>query len=350
MSNNSDNPNYRNQDKDDQSIDLKSLVYIFLNHWYLFLICVVIALGLGYLYNRFKAPEYQVAGTLLIKDQNSALDPTAFISRSNYYSSQNLENEISILKSYTLCEQVVKKMDLEVSYYDNSGIISNELYKSSPIKVTFDRSIPQAVNLDYDIVINGNKIALKATSDFHTQYDYTTEQFIVRQPEEIEISGEYTFDEWIDTGYNRFMISTNSNYKPHIHDGRKLSFRFSDYLTLTNRMRNFSVSSLSKQGSIISISMTGQTRQKMVEFINTLMNTYVTRGLDRKNEVSENTIRFIDQQLQETESSLNQAEVELQDFRSSHDLTNLNAQSTQVISSLQPLEEERHDVGQPAIL
>lgn len=339
-SNSSDNRNYRNQDKDDQSIDIKSLVYIFLNHWYLFLICVIIALGLGWLYNHYKVPEYQVSGTVMIKDHNSSLDPTSFISRSNYYNSQNLENEIIILRSYTLCEQVVKRMNLEVSYFDNSGIVSNELYKSCPFKVEFEHDIPQAVNLYYEIVINGESISLKAKSDYHSQYDYANEQFIFRGPESIDISGEYTFDEWIDTGFNRFKITRKTNYKPHIHDGRKMSFCFSDYLTLTNRMRNFSASTISKQGSIVSIGMTGQNRQKMVEFINTLMDEYVNRGLERKNEVSENTIKFIDQQLEETESSLNKAEVELQDFRSSHDLTNLNAQSSQVISTLKSLEEQ----------
>jgi len=339
MSNTTDNKNYRVQDKDEQTVDIKSLVYIFLNHWYLFLICVIVALAVGWLYNHYKVSEYQVSGTVLVKDHQSSLDPTSFISRSNYYNSQNLENEIVILKSYTLCEQVVKKMDLEVSYFDNSGLVSTEMYKSSPFKIEYDGAVPQAVNLTYEIIINGDNISLKAKSDYHSQYDYSTEQFILRQPEKIDISGEYVFDDWIDNGYNRFKVTKNTNYNPIVHDGRKMSFYFSDYLTLTNQMRNFSVSTLSKQGSIVSISMTGQTRQKMVEFINMLMNEYVNRGLDRKNEVSENTIRFIDQQLAETESSLNQAEVELQDFRSSHDLTNLDAQSRQVITSLKSLEE-----------
>ena len=340
MSNTSENKTYQGQDKDDQSIDIKSLVYIFLNHWYLFLICVIIALGAGWLYNRYSTSEFQVSGTVLVKDHNSSLDPTSFISRSNYYSSQNLENELAILKSYTLCEQVVKKMDLEVSYYENGNIVSSEMYKSSPFKVNFDRAIPQAVNLKYDILIEGETIYLKAKSNYHSQYDYSTEQFILRRPEKIEISGEYKFGEWIDTGYNRFSIEKKSNYKPHVHDGQKMSFCFYDYLTMTNRMRGFAASTVSKQSSIVSISMIGQNRQKMVEFINTLMDTYVNRGLDRKNEISENTIRFIDEQLERTESSLTQAETDLQEFRSTHDLTNLDAQTRQVISSLKALEEQ----------
>lgn len=339
MSNASEHTKYRTQN-DDQSIDIKSLVYIFLNHWYLFLICALVALGLGWLYNHFKTPEYQISGTVMVKDDRSGLDPTTIMTRSYYSSTQNLDNEIAILRSYSLCEQVVKKMDMEVAYYDNSKFITHEMYKSSPFSVEYDHSVPQAVNLHYDVLINGDNISLKAKSDYHSQYDYTTEQFIVQRPEDIEINGEYKFDEWIDTGYNRFMISKSSRYQPHAHDGKKMSFCMYDYLTLTKRMRGFSVSPISKQASILSISMTGESRLKMVEFVNTLMDVYVNRGLERKNIVSENTIQFIDEQLAETESSLNKAEVELQEFRSAHDLTNLDAQTRQVISSLKTLEEE----------
>ena len=338
MSNAVESPKYRNQN-DDQSVDIKSLVYIFLNHWYLFLICAVIALGLGWLYNYFKTPEYQISGTVLVKDNRSGIDPTAIMTRSSYTSSQNLDNEIAILRSYSLCEQVVKKMDIEVTYYDNSGFVTTEMYKATPFIVEFDRTAPQAVNLTYDILINGENISLKAKSDYHSEYDYTTEQFIAQRPEDINISGEYHFDEWIDTGYNRFMISKKSKYQPHLHDNKKMSFCFYDYLALTRRMRTFTVSPISKQASILSIGMTGENRQKMVEFVNTLMDVYVDRGLDRKNSVSENTIKFIDEQLTETEGLLNKAEVDLQEFRSTHDLTNLDAQARQVLSSLKSLEE-----------
>lgn len=339
MSNAVESQRNRNQN-DEQSIDLKSLVYIFLNHWYLFLICAAVAVGIGWLYNRLKTPEYQISGTVMVKDDRAGLDPTAIMTRSTYTSTQNLDNEIAILKSYSLCEQVVKKMNMEVAYYDDSRFVSYELYKNTPFTVTYDESVPQAVNLRYNVIINGESISLKAKSEYHSEYDYTTEQFVAQMPEQIDISGEYHFDEWIDTGYNRFMISKSAKYQPFAHDNHKMSFCFYDYLTLTKRMRNFSVAPISKQASILSISMTGENRQKMVEFVNTLMDVYVKRGLDRKNIVSESTIEFIDEQLEATESDLNKAEVDLQEFRTAHDLTNLDAQSRQVIASIKTLEEE----------
>lgn len=340
MSTIEEKPVYRVQKEDDQAIDIKSLIYTCLNKWYLFAIFVVVALGIGWLYNHFSTPQFQISGTVLIREDRS-LDPTAIMTGARYGSSQNLANEVAIIRSYTMCEDVVKKLNLEVTYYDNSHFKTTELYKATPFLVEFDPTIPQAVGLVYNIDIDGNSFTLKAKADYHSQYDYSTAQVISSSQEEVNFEGKYDFDEWIDNGYNRFRIVKKSNFKESRDNGRKMSFVFSDYLTLTKRMRNFSVNTISKASSIVSVSMTGENKSKMVEFVNTLMDVYVNRGLERKNEVSDNTVEFIDEQLEQTEESLSDAEISLQNFRVTNELTDLSTQSQQVISKIKSLEDRR---------
>ena len=340
MSNSQERSSKSRQDRNEQSFDLKSLIYMALRHWHIFFLCVIIALAVGWAFNRLKAPEYQVNGTLLIKDQKTNFDPTAIMTGVAYGNSQILDNEIAVLQSFNLREKAVKKMNMEVMYFDNSGLIINEMYKTSPFTIEFDKQIPQAVDLLYTVVIDGEQVTLSAEANMISQYDYSTEEFVTTTPiGPISINGTYPVGEWIDTGYNRFRIEKNAFFVPETDNGRKMSFVFKDYLTLAQTMQ-FSAAAISKQASIIRISMIGKNREKCVEFINTLMNEYVNRGLDKKNQVSQNTIVFIDQQLEETESSLSQAENELQEFRTKHDLTNLNEQSRQMINSLQDLEKQ----------
>ena len=191
MSNSQETPTYRGQEKEEQSVDIKALIYIFLSKWYLFLACVVIAVGVAWTYNHFTAPQYQVGGTVLIKDTRSMFDPTSIMTGVNYSNLQNVDNELAILKSYSLSEKVVKQMDLEVAYYNIGRIRTVEAYKSSPFVVEFDKEIPQAVGLTYTVVINGDKVTLKAESDVHAQYDYANEQFIVPyQKENVKIKAK----------------------------------------------------------------------------------------------------------------------------------------------------------------
>ena len=75
-----------------------------------------------------------------------------------------------------------------------------------------------------------------------------------------------------------------------------------------------------------------------------LMNEYVNRGLEKKNLVSENTIRFIDDELTGIQESLGSAASELKEFRTQNDLMNLDMQATQIYNNIQALERERAEM------
>ena len=115
---------------DEQSVDIKQLIYTALNHWYLFAICVVLALIVGFLVNRYSTKVYQTTGTVLIKEGRNNYDPTAIMTTMNFGNLQNIDNEIAVLKSYSLTDRVVKKMGIEVTYMEKGRIATSELYKT----------------------------------------------------------------------------------------------------------------------------------------------------------------------------------------------------------------------------
>lgn len=333
------------QANDDQSIDIKNLIFTCLNHWYLFAIFVIVALAIGFVVNRYKTNVYQAAGTVLIKDDRSTFDPTAIMTNMSYNNMQNVENEMAIIKSYSLTERVVKKMNLEVTYMAKGHIATSEMYKSAPFEVEFDRTVPQSVGLEYEIdFLDNGKIALKASSEFHSVYDFVLCQTQLSCPEIIEFEGSYNEGDWIDNGYNRIRIVRNERFNPDDKSNVKMSFWLNSYASLVKQMRSFSVAATSKQSSIASIVMNGTNKQKIVEFVNMLMIEYVNRGLEKKNLVSENTINFIDAELSGIQDSLSRSEIDLKDFKSTNDLMNLDVQATQVYNNLKALEKERAEM------
>lgn len=334
-----------NHSNNEQGVDVKDLIFILLNNWYLFLICIFLALAVGFLINRYKPTIYQTKGTILVKEDRSNFDPASIMTGLNYGYMQNIENEMELIRSYSLTERVVKKMNYEVSYYEKGRIATSEMYKTSPFLVEFDKSFPQTVSLVYDFsIMPDGKIALAAKSDYYKTYDFILCQTVVNEQKAIETHGEYVQGDWIDNGYNRIRIVLNDNFNPDTDVNRKLSFKINDYPSLTRQMQTFSAQPTSKQSSVVAIVMQGTNKQKIVEFTNALMTEYVNSGLERKNHVSENTITFIDQELSGIQDSLNTAEIDLQDFRSSNDLMNLDAQAQQVFSNLKTLEKERAEM------
>lgn len=334
------------QQHEESSVDIKQLIYIFLNNWFLFAAFVFVALVIGFAINRFLPRIYQTSGTVLIKEGRSNYDATAIMTNMAYGNFQNIDNELAILKSYSLTDRVVRKMNMEVTYMAKGRVQTFEQYKTAPYTVEFDRSKPQAINLIYYIsFLDNGKISLAANTDNYRTYDYILGETSERIDEVVDFKGEYQQGEWIDNGYNRFRIVLNDlegNINPAI---RKQYFWLNNYPSLVKQMSSFSASPLSKQASVASITMSGTNSRKIVEFVNTLMSEYVMRGLEKKNLVSENTIEFINNELTSISESLKDAETDLKDFRTANDLMNLDLQASQIYTNLQALNKERAEMA-----
>ena len=337
----------RPNNNEEQTVDIKQLIFLFLNHWYLFLIGAVVALVVGFLINRYKPNVYQTTGTVLIKDAHSSYDATAIMTNGSFSGYQNVDNEIAILRSYTLKDRAVRKMNIEVTYMEKGRVATSELYKVSPFTVEFDRAVPQAVGLEYSIVsLSEDTIVLHATSEGYNKYDFILSQIVQSSSgAKVDVTTKCKQGEMIDNGYNRFRIVLNDNYRPGTDDNRKLSFWLNSYASLVRQNGSFSVSTTSKQSSVIAVTSSGYNAKKIVDFTNTLMNEYVARGLEKKNVVSENTIEFIDNELEGIQESLSSAESDLKDFREQNDVMNLDVQANQVYNNLRALEKERAEMG-----
>jgi capsular exopolysaccharide synthesis family protein len=333
------------QNNEEQGVDIKNLIFIFLGHWYLFLIGAVVALAIGFIITRYTTRVYQTTGTIIVKDGRQGLDPTTLMTNINFGNQQKLENEIAILNSYSLTERVVKKMGIEVTYMGKGRIKSSELYKETPFEVEFDRSVPQAVGLVYNIeFLDDQHFTLSVNSKGCSWYDFILNQRVRDSIGEITYSHQFKQGEWFETGFNHMRIVLKEKYSAENLSNRNLCFWLNSYPSLIKQMKTFSVSSINKQASVVNVTSTGTNKEKIVDFTNTLLNEYVARGLEKKNIVSENTIDFIDEQLGTIEESLSTAEKALKDFRTQNEFMNLDVQANQVFTTLQNLDKERAEM------
>ena len=160
------------QAKEEQSVDIKQLIFTALHHWYLFVIFVVVALIIGFVINRYSTKVYQTSGTILIKEGRGGYDATAIMTSMNFGNIQNIDNEIAVLKSYSLTDRVVKKMGVEVTYVEKGRIATTEMYKNAPFLVEIERSVPQAVGLTYEVsFLSDGSFKLHAVGEGLSKYD-----------------------------------------------------------------------------------------------------------------------------------------------------------------------------------
>ena len=127
------------QYQEEETLDLKVLVIKILSYWYLFVIGVIVALALGYLYNRYTPSVYQASASVFVKEDKMGIDPTSMMTGLTFKSNINIDNEIGILQSFSLRERTIKELEFfNVSYYVTGRVATRELYKATPFNVELD--------------------------------------------------------------------------------------------------------------------------------------------------------------------------------------------------------------------
>lgn len=341
------------QYQEEENIDLKNIIVKVLSYWYLFVAGVFIALVLGFIYTRYTPSIYQVSATVFVKEDKMSVDPTSMMTGLTFKSSINIDNEIGILQSFSLRERAIKEMEfLNVSYFITGRLSTSELYKSTPFNVELDYNTPQFIGNKYRIdFIDQETYRLTTKESKGLPYDYTTDEFLklgvpyVLMP---ELDSVYRFGEWVDNGFNKFRIILNNNYNPDPEEEKKdhikYSFVINSRLALIRQMSNLSIAQSTKMSSILNMTLQGQNAQKVADYLNQLLEEYMERNLEQKNLVSENTVKFIDEQLIDIEEALNKAEIDLQTFQEGNEFMDLSAQSKETFDQLKDIEKRRAEL------
>lgn len=136
---NPQNPFLVNQEDE---IDLKVILFNYLQYWPVILICAFLGVVGAYLFNRFTTPVYKVESTVIVKDEDRALGADLFESAgfAGLQGKSNIENEIGVLKSYSLALATINELDLNVQYFVEDYFKVKQIYGNYPVFVKVDWS------------------------------------------------------------------------------------------------------------------------------------------------------------------------------------------------------------------
>ncbi|MGM0565677.1 MAG: GumC family protein, partial [Bacteroidota bacterium] len=328
------------QQEEQESIDIRGILSKVIANWYLFVITVGIALAVAFLFNKYSKTVYEVSTTVLVQDDKGSISTQELIGLNINNNKQNLNNEIGLLKSYAMVKRTVKELDFEVSYFTEDNFIVREHYKNPPFKVEFDPSHPQVIGVPFHIrVLDKNHFEINFQATSFSTYDYKNYDIDESISKEYSFNEKYQTGKWIETQYFKFRITRISD--ENIDEQPKTFFRFNNINSMTNRFRGFTVDPINREASIIKLSITGNNKEKLVEFLNKHTEVYLDRGLERKNQIATNTIEFIDEQLVDIKDSLQISETTLQDFRLENEVMNLEFQAQQLFEKMSELQTQK---------
>jgi len=313
-------------DDDDSSMNFNPIewLFTFLHYWYLFVIALVIALGLAMLKNRRWIPTYYSQGTIVIKESGT-YGGSASALMSGFGADpgfKNVNNQMIMLGSYDLMSRVVDSLPfLNVEYITQGRFKTRQLYRQTPVVVEYTRLDPRAYGILYQIHFEGDGAFRILSTDENTPLEITAHY------------GEPIHCHLFDITVWPTELMTNSG---------KIYFRFRSHESLVDEfMSRLQLSFVTEGSTVLALSLVSETPQRDCEFIDELAKIYLLQNLEQKNEVAENTLRFINQQLANLQSSLQVSEGAMTNFRQENKFVDVNSYAGQLMGRIEGYKQER---------
>ncbi|SHM93231.1 capsular exopolysaccharide family [Cyclobacterium lianum] len=321
-------------EEQEKPIDIKYYIIKYFRYWPLYLFCIILGLLAVFLFHRYTVEKYEVKGSMMIK--SNASPEVRILDRSNIFSgTENLTNDILLFSSKNLAAEALSKLHFDVSYFASTNIKEIELYNNSPIRVDVDWTHPQ---------VNSKKIRILILSDSTFQLlpgeNMFLDQFFMSYPyaeDAQDFFGKtYQFGKEVNDGKAKFTVHLIDIFRQY----QEYEFLLHPPQALIDQYAGaVHVRPLVNYGSVLEVSMTTKIVDKGSDYVNALMDAFLEYDLKEKNRISENALKFIEEQLYIVEDSLNSVESRMQYFKVENKMLDVDAEFGGVLNSIQQLEE-----------
>ena len=304
MLNNTTNPDENN------SINIRVLLFKYLIHWKWFLLSTLLFYIGAKLYLRYSIPEYRSQTTLLIKRDDSGGLPSELSALQDLGgftgAKKDLDDEIEILKSRTLIEKTIKYGEFNVSYVLEGRIKSSESYLENPVIIDFKEK---------------NKTFFEKDTVLMVQI-LTPKKFELFDANNKKV-GDFNFGQKIQSKQLGDYVITK-NKKNTKESNYKIIINLESLKNATNRFKGkLGVATLTKYTNVLEISFTDPVKEKSEDFLDKLVVIYNNDAIVDKNLISEKTAQFINERLGIITSELDGVEKDVEKYKSKNNITDL---------------------------
>ncbi|MCE6991381.1 polysaccharide biosynthesis tyrosine autokinase [Dyadobacter sp. CY323] len=307
-----------------KSNNIGNLINMCLYRWPLFLLCIALSLGAAYFFLSIQQPIHQIKATLLIQDVMKAPNAQSALHEIDLTRSPKIiENEIEVLKSKQMIGQVIKDLNLTISYFKKDHLKYQDLYNSGPVKLLGSyKTYGEAQHIIIDI-INDKSFNLEGTDgSIKTLY----------------------FDQRFNIGKSQYTLTANEKIKEYTGSKIRISLLNNDALT-HHYQSVIQVEPLNKLSTGILLSIDDVVPMRGKDILNRLISNYQLANNSEQSKSLSTTLLFLEQRIASLHGELTDAELGISSFKSSRGLTDLSEDSKVSLQNMQSNDRQLNDVN-----
>ncbi|QDW18894.1 polysaccharide biosynthesis tyrosine autokinase [Flavobacterium sp. KBS0721] len=328
------------------NFDFKGFLLKILSYWKWFLASLIIAFTIAYQVNIRKEKIYAMQTMVSIKEERNPFFTSNTSLVFNWGGVSDQVNGIStIIQSRSHNELVVDKLQFYIDYLTQGKYNLVDSYGAVPFYVNIDKSKGQLANTLISIKFlsaNEYEIRIPFENNAVSLITYSTNTYSNTAVQPTEFVKKYKVGEQVSLPFLNWKLQINDN--PGMYTGNEYFVKFNDFDGTVSGYRGVNVGSDDKGGSILTLSMQGTNKARMVEYLNATVKMLIKLQLDGKNQFATNTIRFIDSTLVAMESQLKETGSELKSFRKDKNIYEIEGGGEKVSDKIMDFDVERDQV------
>lgn len=314
-------------EKPEQDFNINALLDYCLAQWKWFLLSVFICLSLAFIYIRYyTAPSFIASTTIMLKDEKGTINPElSSLTDIGLMGkiSNNVNTEIEILKSRTLFEKTVKKLNLNIVLLVKGKILNTELFQNSPIIVNFSKTKKSFYSGNFELKFSELS---RETFQLTPELENGGPNILLTKKR------KFAYGELIKTKHGDLTINKSVDRQHYYRkERRKITIAVSPLDQVVSSFKNrISITPSKTAGGFVSISVIDPITAKAEAFLNHYIEIYNQDAIDQRNLTIEKSSDFISKRLKLVTQELDGVEQNVESFKRTNNVLDVENESSRL--------------------
>lgn len=292
----------------------------------------IIAYALGEVYS-YRLPNMYGAKTQLLLKSNETYDyqDPIYKGLGAYGVYMDVRNQIRILQSKDLIEEVLEKMDIGISYYVKGRMTQTEVFGTLPFQANIDLINRNIYEMPIDITVNSidEYTFSYETSGGSKKIKAKFDETFVNEDILIRLDKNYDFNE------QNIGRVKGSEYQLIVHSKNNLISRYQSKINVENI----------EHTSILDVNISDNISNRAKTFLDTLNSVFINFSTRSQIEINENTLANIEKQLGEVIKIINDIEFDLLNYKDENQILDLSREEEEYFNQYVFYSKQERELG-----
>jgi len=294
--------------------DLQPIFKFIGKNWHLLIIFPLVAIAGAYLYNARQHDIYAAKAEILLKSSETYDYQKQIYSSLGYYTLlQDITNQKRVIASYDMTSKTLNTLDFQVSYLLEGRWAAKYVHEFLFLDVDVQRMEPQLMQTPFTIRI----VDLDSYTLSYNLYGNDHKKL-------------YNFGELIEDVHYDLKVDRHERFTDEKFDSQKdriWQFLVNPPNRLVGKYRGgLSIENVDYT-SILTLQVRDEVPERAKMFLDSLSRVYIDYTLESQIQVNKNTEEHIEKQLIELEEIIDSLEFELERFKASNNILDLDKEA-----------------------